>query len=271
MKKIYITIILASLFLGTLVLMYGFNLTNVVASTSHECGYDSDCSDDDRWCSHNTVHEEICNDGSCQDDHNDDCDIPAGGTCVEEGDWAICEYQCLYDSDCAYSGVSAYCSGNVGYEGYCDLEENPNECKISQEDCTPSEELCHDWDSEILEVSCVHCRDDDDCPRPGDDSDSDICAYLNDECIDCYNHDDCDSPLEMCDIPTQNCVPAEFYWETTPMPGYQASSNGGIFLCEQRSDVSRTCYDKSGYWGKYGVIEREGYTATKYECKMRIA
>jgi hypothetical protein len=212
-KKTCGVLVLVVVFIGTLVMLYGLNLTAVVATsaTSAECFHDSDCDDDDRWCEHNTVHEGVCNgDGECEVDHNDNCDIPAGGTCVEEDDWAWCEMGpgCTYDSDCGYFGYGAYCSGNTAYNGYCDGNQ---ECKISQEYCTSSGEHCATKGTNG--AKCVECTMDSHC----DDD-------------------------EYCYIGTVDnvCINGDFEWDCNKMLGFQGNVDYGSnqYDCSKRSDVT---------------------------------
>ena len=132
MKKIYITIILASLFLGTLVMLYNFNLTTVVASItcSTNCATldweDYYCYNGDSWL---TWEDFFCDLGQCSlEDWGDMLDEVCSGTIpfCTDGRCAECEhdYHCNGWHD-------RTCSGDVVNYEICD----DGECSLREEDC----------------------------------------------------------------------------------------------------------------------------------------
>jgi hypothetical protein len=150
MKKKYIGVVLASVFVLSLFVLSGLNVISVVATSSTsspppECTNDTYCEEEyGEWC-HNEVRVGVeCVSGECAsytitncDAYDEVCAQNYDDTWCEEGD--PLDPECTFDRECPLDDEDAICINGSARNGYC---MGSNVCTYWDQDCVGNDKAC---------------------------------------------------------------------------------------------------------------------------------
>jgi hypothetical protein len=265
MEKKYVGIVLASVFVLSLIVLGSLNVDSVVATTSTtstssepepECEDDDDC-DPDEWCSGREVRmEEICNeDGECVDDPIEYCG-QLGQVCEEFGSnpqYTICtnDIECEYSYECVLKYGADFCSGDLLMENYCISLTGQCSTRVDS-NCTESNEVCVVKGGSTIADSCEECDSNDDCAYWKGECSADLGTAMNGWCNEDENvcemsSTDCEAIDKWCRhnlfTYTASCEYAPYLWDCWYEPNLVVRWDLGYKVngtCEGREDVGTT-------------------------------
>jgi hypothetical protein len=272
MEKKYVGIVLASVFVLSLVVLGSVDLDLVAAdmttttTTEPECTW-SNCNDFyGEWCRNDVRMRAICEDDVCVSDTIENCGH-FDFFCNDGGDITWCEGdpdeppECTVDSQCPLNDEDAIClPGEIARNGYC---TGSGLCTSWDQDCASTGEFCIETNDG---AECIECDSDDDCAYYGEDAfcinnvarngfcDSDnVCrlgynnCYWTDEycyedssgasCEECLEHEHC-GDNELCI--EGECVDGQFTWECNYIDGEYGHGTGQVYGSSLTCDRSKS-------------------------------